>query len=120
MTIIPADTTADVAATLNRQDTVAVPVNLLESLGILALLPITILLQAWCIWLLWGWFALPPWGALTFAQAVGLGCLVSFLRVRAPVKGMPAPGLKETLHYCGIMLFCLGIGGILRLCGAGS
>lgn len=101
-------------------ETVAVPVNLLESLGILALLPITLLLHAWGIWLLWGWFALPPWGALTFAQALGLGCLLSFLRVRAPVKGQPLPGLSGTLAYCGALLVCVGIGGVLRLCGAGS
>lgn len=113
-------TAADVAAAPNHQDTIAIPTNLLEALGTIALMPVTILLQAWCIWLLWAWFALPTWGALTFAQAIGLGCVVAFLHVRAPVRGQPTPSLWGMLQYCVIMLVCLGIGGILRCCGAGS
>lgn len=101
-------------------ETVAVPAAFLKGVGLLALLPVIILQHAWCLWLMWGWFALPSWGALTFAQALGLSGLVMLLRARTTPKGQPGPGLSDTIAYMIGLLFILGIGGVLRLCGAGS
>lgn len=72
----------------------------LKILGAIALLLSVFLLPlyyGWAVWLMWGWFALPFMGAITWGQSVGLVMLVGVFRMRIATKEERGRSLADTL-----------------------
>jgi hypothetical protein len=51
--------------------------------------------QAYCMTLVWGWYAPAGWGSLSMKASFGLALIVALLRLRAPSKN--EPGLSEKI-----------------------
>lgn len=70
--------------------------------------------QAWCLTLLWQWYALPGWGALSMKAAFGLALMVSLLRLRAGSKTDPSLADKISIALAGpAMILGFGWAGLL-------
>lgn len=70
--------------------------------------------QAWCLTLLWQWYALSNWGALPMEAAFGLSLMVSLLQMRAASKNGPGLADKISMALVGpAMILGFGWAGLL-------
>lgn len=82
-----------------------------------------VLLDAWVVMLLWGWFIVPVFNlpALGYLQAMGVSLVIGYLTFQSPAdeKKKDGPNLKDqTIHWLTydvyVRLFCLFIGWIVH------
>lgn len=88
----------------------------LGAIFLVALIGLPIALwQAYCLTILWGWYAPPVWGfVLTMKDAIGLALIVGLLRMKAAGKNEPDLADRISMAIIGPAL-TLGFGWILLL-----
>lgn len=90
----------------------------LKMIGALLLLiisPAIALYRGWALWILWGWFAPLAWGPMPYFNAVGVSAIAAYLFAHMPSKERGA--LDTFSMSIAHPLICLGIFGLLHLCG---
>ena len=82
------------------------------------------LYYGWAAWLMWGWFALPFMGTVSWGQAVGIVMLAGVFRMRTATKEEQQRSLAETLSAIMTQVLAValavGVGWLAHVVGLGT
>lgn len=86
----------------------------------LVVTPLLSLYHGWALWLLWNWFAVPMAPVITWKAAVGLTCLIGFIKMRQPTGGPDTKAVGNFLIYQSAVLLTVLISWAFHAAGFGA